>query len=144
MCGDKILKGALLMRLELGDVRQDKRGGIDREELLLILTVAGQCFRSCGRHGFFDDELLEIEAALSDDIYLQCCHYCACANYGPLGSGLFGGIYCFKNSHKRHSLRGKADLFRGNLEESAPEVQETYLYPEFTFRKPGIAPRPRF
>jgi hypothetical protein len=140
--GDEVLDGLLHVHLELGDPRPDKRGGIDRIDLLLTLTVADKVFHSCGQHGWFDDELLEIEATLPEGMYLRCCHYCACANYGPLGSPLFGGLYCFKDSSLRHSFRSKGDLFRLIYTEKAPEVQETYLCPEFTRRKPGIAHRP--
>ena len=49
--GNETLDGLLHMRLELGGPRQDERGGIDREEVQLVLTVAGQTFRSCGKHG---------------------------------------------------------------------------------------------
>jgi hypothetical protein len=95
MSGNEILDGALHVRLELGSPRQNPTtpvtGGRDRDELLLILTVAGQACRSCGKPGWFDDELLEIEAALPNGIYLRCCHYCACANYSPVGFGLVDG-----------------------------------------------------
>jgi hypothetical protein len=144
--GDETLDGLLHMRLNLGDPRQSTTGpvigAIDREELLLTLTVAGQTFRSCGKHGWFDDELLEIEAAPPDGMYLRCCHYCACANYGPVGFGLFGGLYCFKDTRKHHLFRNKADLFHGIVKEHAPAVQETYQCPEFMNRKLGIAHKP--
>jgi hypothetical protein len=108
----------------------------------LTLTVAGQTFRSCGKHGWFDDELLEIEAALPNSMYLRCCHYCACANYSPVGFGLFGGLYCFIDTRNRHAFRSKAELFHGIVSEHVPAVQETYLCSEFVRRKPGIAHRP--
>ena len=131
------------MRLELGDPRQNERGGIDREELQLALTVGDQVFHSCGKHGWFDDELLEIEAVLPDGMYLRCCHYCTCSDYGPLGSPVFGEMYCFRDEPAlRSAFRRKGDLFRKMFDPRALVVQEAYLCPEFMRRKPGIAHRP--
>jgi hypothetical protein len=39
--GAETLEGLLHMRLELGDPRQSARGGRDRKELQLVLTVGG-------------------------------------------------------------------------------------------------------
>ncbi len=94
---DEALDGLLHVRLELGDSRQDERGGIDRIDLLLTLTVVDQTFYSCGHHDSFDDELQEIEAALPGGMYLRCCHYCTCSDYGPMGWPVFGETYCFSD-----------------------------------------------
>lgn len=141
--GDEVLDGLLHVHLELGDPRLDKRGGIDREEVQLVLTVAERTFHSCGKHGWFDDELFEIETALPEGMYLRCCHYCACANYGSLGSPLYGGLFCFRDDAAlRHAFRSKGDLIKKEIDPQALIVQETFLCPEFAPRGPGLANRP--
>jgi hypothetical protein len=141
--GTETLEELLHMHLELGDPRQNARGGIDQEELQLVLTVSGQTFRSCRKHGWFDDELFEIETALPEGMYLRCCHYCACANYGALGSPLYGGPFCFRDDAAlRHAFRSKGDLIKKEIDPQALIVQETFLCPEFAPRGPGLANRP--
>jgi hypothetical protein len=135
---DEVLDGLLHVRLELGDPRMDRRGGIDRINLLLTLTIADKAFHSCGHHDSFDEELQEIEAALPDEMYLRCCHYCTCSDYGPIGNAIFGEMYCIKDEPAlRSTLRSKSDLFRKTLDPHAVIVRETYLCPEFTPGKPG-------
>jgi hypothetical protein len=139
--GDEGLDGLLHMRLDLGRPRQDTAGpvigGIDHSDLLLTLMVAGKTFHSCGHHDSFDDELQEIEAALPDGMYLRCCHYCTCSDYGPMGWPVFGEMCCFRDELAlRSTFRSKGDLIRKMFDPHVLVVQETYLCPEFTPGKP--------
>src|SRR6266511_1057072 len=132
---DKPIEGILQAHIEVGDPAPN--GGVNLELVQLALTVADDSFTSSGTHGWFDDELLEIEASLPEGIFLKCCHTCAFSDYHPVGSGTFGGLACFRDHKQAYlALKGKAALmhFFNNRTEY---VQETYLCPEFEKRVPG-------
>ena len=135
----QIFRAVLRVHLEMDGVETDKMGG--REELILELDVDGKCFRSCGKHGWFDDELQEIGNILPEGMYIKSCFNCALSDYNPAGFGLFGGLACFRNTKQEYlSLKGKAAFF--NLKDKITElVQETYLCSEFEKRIPGTGYR---
>ena len=136
---DKEIKGILQTHIELGDPAPN--GGVNLERVRLALTIVNQSFTSSGTHGWFDDELLEIEASLPDGIFMKCCHTCAFSDYHPAGSGTFGGLACFRDHKQEYlALKGKTSLmhFFNNRTEN---VQETYLCPEFEKRIPGTGYR---
>lgn len=136
---DRTVPGSLRVHLDLGAPKAN--GSLDREDLLLELIVEGKTFKSCGKHGWFDDELQEIQPALAEGVFIKSCFNCAFSDYSPAGFGLFGGMACFRNSKQEYlSLKGKAAFF--NLREKIAEfVQETYLCPEFEKRVPGTGYR---
>ena len=129
----------LRVHLELGEPRAN--GGVDREDLKLELSINGQSYKSSGRNGWFEDELIDIQAMLPTDVHMKCCFTCAYSDYNPAGHGLFGGLICFRN-HKREylSLTGKQAVFQ-LIEKTNEIVQETYLCPEFEKRVPGTGYR---
>jgi hypothetical protein len=128
-------EGTLHVSLELGEPRAD--GRLDRETLRLSLLVGGGLFEGSGRSGWFEDELLEIQAALPEGAYVKACINCAFSDYSPYGHGLFGWLACFRDNKDEYlSVRSKADLFR--VWDTLTElVQETYLCAEFRRRRPG-------
>jgi Family of unknown function (DUF6304) len=134
-----VLTGKLLVHLELGE--PSANGGLDLEALQLELIFDDRSFKSCGKHGFFEDELLEIHKALPAETYLKSCFNCAFSDYCPAGFGLFGCMACFRNSKQEYrSLTGKAAFF--DLQDRiAEQVQETYLCPEFERRIPNTGYR---
>jgi len=136
---DRILEGNLSIRLDLVGNGTDKAGG--REELQLELVVDGHLFKSCGKHGWFEDELHEIIGALPEGMYIRSCFNCAFSDYSPAGFGLFGQMACFRNTKQEYlSLKGKAAYFE--LQDKIAEfVQETYLCSEFEKRLPGTGYR---
>lgn len=135
--GNETLDSNLHMRLDLGDPRPGGDRGIDREELLLNLTIAGKSFSSCGQHGWFENELLEIQAALPGGMYMKCCTTCAFSDYSPYGNGMFGCMACFRDNNAAYrAVKGKASLF-AIWDTLSGFVQETYLCPEYERRKPG-------
>lgn len=132
-------EGLLTARLELGNPASN--GGLDREHLTLELRVGGRAFRSSGRSGWFEDEMLEVQGQLPPGTYLRACIACAFSDYSPAGHGLFGGLACFRDNKAEYlAVRSKADLFRvwGKMTEF---VQETYLCPEFERRQAGTGYR---
>lgn len=140
--GREMLPGNLHMHLELGNPRPAPRGGIDREDLVLVLSVSRQTFTSRGQsRGFFEDELQDIQAALSEGMYIKACISCAFSDYHPVGHGLFGGLACFRgNKETYRAAKGKTEVMR--LWDTMTEfVQETYLCPEFEKRQPAAGYR---
>jgi Family of unknown function (DUF6304) len=134
-----VLAGVLRVHLELGE--PSANGGLDREELQLELVFNDRSFKSCGKHGWFEDELLEIHRELPPATYLKSCFNCAFSDYNPVGFGLFGCMACFRNSKQEYrSLRGKAAFFELQ-DQIAEQVQETYLCPEFEKRMPNTGYR---
>ena len=136
---DKSIEAILQTHIEVGD--RAPNGGVNLERVQLILTVADQSFNSSGTHGWFDDELLEIEAALPHNIFMKCCHTCAFSDYHPVGSGTFGCLACFRDHKQEYlALKGKSALMHF-FSNSTENVQETYLCPEFEKRVPGTGYR---
>jgi hypothetical protein len=131
--------GVLLVELVLGDPTPN--GGIDREELRIVLEYDGRRFIGPGTSGWFEDELLGIQAQLPEGIFIKACINCLYSDYSPYGHGLFGGMMCFRNLKTEYlrvttkkefwSVHGRQDRF----------VQETDLCPEFERRIPGTGYR---
>jgi hypothetical protein len=130
--------GMLSVELVLGDPRSS--GGLDHEELRLVLEYGGRRFTAPGS-GCFEGDLLGIQSQLPAGVYMKACINCLYSDYSPLGSGMFGGMMCFRNlkaeylrvTSKREfwSVHGRQDRM----------VQETYLCPEFERRVPGTGYR---
>jgi len=134
-----LVEGSLQAHIEIGDPTPN--GGVDLEQIELTLTVGDKTFKSSGTHGWFDDELLEIQAALPEDMFMKCCHTCAFSDYHPVGYGAFGGLACFRDHKQEYlAIKDKVSLmhFFSKLTEN---VQETYLCPEFEKRVPGTGYR---
>jgi len=139
VAGGEIAEGRLHVRLELGEPTD--RGGIDREALSLLLLVGGNTFTGSGRSGWFEDELLELQAGLPEGTYIKACINCAFSDYSPYGHGLFGNLACFRDNKEEYlAVTTKADIFRV-WDTRTEYVQETYLCPEFRRRRPGTGYR---
>ena len=133
MFGGEIVRGNLQVRLELGS--EMPNGGLDREILSLMLAVKSGTHHSLGETGWFEDELLSLHSAMPSGAYLVACFSCAYSDYSPYGHGLFGGMACFRNFKEQYAkVQTKDDLFP--ILNNSDVVQETYLCPEFTKRRP--------
>lgn len=137
--GSHVLEGSLFVHLELGEPKPG--GGIERGVLALELRVQDRAFVSAGTSGWFEDDLLDIQRQMPDDAYVKACINCAFSDYSPYGHGLFGGLACFRDNKQGYlSVKSKRDLFA--IWDTMTEfVQETYLCPEFSRRKPGTGYR---
>lgn len=131
--------GVLRIELTLGDPAP--KGGLDRVELRIALEYDGGRFAGTGRSGWFEDELLEVQAQLPDGVYFLACINCLYSDYSPAGHGLFGSMMCYRNVKAEYlKVKSKADFWKvhGRLDR---HVQETYLCPEFERRVPGTGYR---
>jgi hypothetical protein len=135
----KLAAGALSVELALGDAAQN--GGLGRVGVRIVLDYDGRRFAGPGASGWFEDELIAIQAQLPEHVFIKACINCLYSDYSPAGHGLFGAMLCFRNikaeylkvSTKKEfwSVHGRPDRF----------VQETYLCPEFERRIPGTGYR---
>ena len=116
-------------------------GGLDREDLLLTLDLDGQTYRSSGKTGWFEGELLDLQKAMPGGNYFKACIGCAFSDYSPYGHGLFGFMVCFRSSKEEYlRVKSKDDLF-DLWDKNAGCVQETFLCQEFEKRHPGTGYR---
>jgi hypothetical protein len=134
-----VLDGIISFILELGNPLQS--GLLDREHLTVRLNVDGLSLVSSGKSGWFEDELLDVQAQLQAGMHMMACINCAYSDYSPLGHGLFGDLACFRDNKVNYlKVASKRDIFAiwGTLTEY---VQQTHLCPEFERRKPGTGYR---
>jgi hypothetical protein len=140
--GQEFTTGQLQVYLELGSPRPEGNRGIDQEVLRLCLSFEGASFWSKGASGgWFEDELIDIQRALPEGMYLKACVACAFSDYSPYGHGLFGSLACFRgNKAAYRHVTGKQGIFA--IWNTMTEfVQETYCCPEFERRRPGTGYR---
>jgi len=131
--------GALDVEIILGEPLPD--GRLDREEIHITLICDRGEFRGSGQSGWFEDELLEIQAQLPESIYMKACINCLYSDYSPYGHGTFGGMMCYRNLKAEYiKVKTKDDFWPiHGLQDRF--VQETFLCPEFERRVPGTGYR---
>jgi hypothetical protein len=138
-CKNSTTWATLGVSLILGEPASN--GGLDRCDLTLSLKWEGREYKSNGRSGWFENELLELENSLPGGARLKACISCTFSGYSPYGQGLFGSLACFRACKAEYrQVRNKADLFK-LWNQTVGNVQETYVCPEFEVRPPGTAYR---
>lgn len=131
--------GILTVQLVLG--APTERGSLGREHLNLNLCYEGQTYSSRGTSGWFEDEMLHLQAALPEGVSLKACITCGLSDYSPYGHGMFGSLTCFRdNKEVYRKVSDKIGLFL-IWDTHTESVQETYCCPEFEQRKPGAGYR---
>jgi hypothetical protein len=142
---DKLTHGTLHAKLELG--APTERGGVDKELLQLSLELGSETFASPDTTvlfaGYFEGEMLALQATLPDGAYMKACINCAFSDYSVYGHGCFGNMMCFRHEKARYlAVQGK-DEYMNFVDDFGCEdmVQETYLCPEFQRRTPGTGYR---
>lgn len=139
LTSDTEIAAELRVLLVLGEPRDD--GGIADERLTLHLGSPVGEFRSRGLSGWFEDELLEIQAQLPPDHTLKCCIACAYSDYSPYGHGLWGGLACFRGCKEEYAnVKSKGALF-ALWSKMTEVVPETHLCPDFSVRRAGTGYR---
>lgn len=130
--------GRTVVHLKNGTTVDDNRQ-IDTEVLQLALVYQSKSYQSGGKHlhNTFDEQLTELKAKLPEGLYLKICWNCAYSDYLPIGSGMLGGLGCFRNVKEEYKIvkdkRGLILLWDSRAE----DVQEIHLCPEFERRQPG-------
>ena len=131
--------GELFVQLSLGDPAPN--GALDSEKLSIVLDFDGRTYVGPGTSGWFEDELLGIQAGLPHGVFMKCCINCLYSDYSPYGHGLFGCMMCFRNIKAEYvKVKTKADFWSVH-DRYDRWVQETYLCPEFTRRARGTGYR---
>jgi hypothetical protein len=106
----------------------------------LALNLEDKSYRSIGKSGCFEEELLDIQRQLPDCTYMRICFSCAYSDYSPAGNRMFGCMMCFRNKKQEYlKVKTKRDFW--SLGQPAEWVQETYLCSEFERRMPGTGYR---
>lgn len=126
--------GVLECELRLGDPRPQPRGGIDAEDLTMVLAIGGRRYATTKPHENFEEALVDIHQQLPPKQYIRACVTCAWSDYNPAGNPLFGGLACFRgNKDAYRRVNDKRELFRvwPTLTEF---VQETHVCGEFERR----------
>lgn len=126
--------GTFSVELILGDPAPN--GGLDREELWITLEYDGRQYVGPGTSGWFEDELLAIQARLPEGVYFKACINCMYSDYSPYGHGLFGWMMCFRNLKAEYRKVTTKREFWAVHDKYDRLVQETYLCPEFERRVP--------
>lgn len=140
VAGNEVLPRHLHMYLELRPVDAERSPRVNRGHPLLELTVAGGVFSS-RPHGYFEDALRDIQAALPSNMYIKACINCAYSDYSPFGQGLSGGLACFRDQKESYrQVKGKHGMF-ALWDKRTEYVRETALCPEFERRVPGTGYR---
>ena len=131
--GEKPIGAELSVQIELG---KSRLGGIDRSDVMLILSYDEKTFQSKGTSEWFEDELLDIQKRLPENHKIKCCFGCEFSDYSVYGHGFFGGMLCYRNIKEDYKKVSDKREFMEIMDKSVESVQETYLCPEFEIRKP--------
>jgi hypothetical protein len=124
--------------IELGVA--DPRGGLDHESIALELEHSAGRSRSSGRSGWFEGELLELQAQLPAGHFIKACINCLYSDYSVYGHGAFGDMICHRRCKTEYlAVRSKLDFMQ--LRGPTELVQETYLCAQFARREPGTGYR---
>ncbi len=136
---DDLRSGWLSIDLRMG--APIETGTIERDELRIVLEYDDQRFAGRGTSGWFEDELLSIQAQLPEGVFIKACINCLYSDYSPYGHGRFGSMMCFRNLKAEYLRVTTKDEFWSVHERRDRLVQETYLCPEFERRVPGTGYR---
>jgi hypothetical protein len=140
--GGNAVDGLLECQLKLG--APDSRGGIDAEDLTMILRFGERSYATTKPHGLFEDALADLHQQLLPGQYVRSCVACAWSDYNPAGSPLFGGLACFRgNKDGYRQVKNKRDFFEV-WRTKTESVQETHVCGEFERRGPGAGYRGSF
>lgn len=131
--------GILSCRLDFGP--PGEKAGVSSGGLGIILKHDSDEYISSGTSGWFEDELLDIQKQLPADMFMKVCINCLFSDYSPVGNGMFGCMYCYRNMKSEYlKVKTKSDYLElfGRAERT---VQETYLCDDFEIRVPGTGYR---
>jgi hypothetical protein len=133
--GERSTAGTLDCRLLLAAPSRQRR--YLAVELHLTLCFEDTRVPTRGPHGDFEGALDELHRELPAEVFLKTCISCAWSDYNPASALLFGAMSCFRADKDAYrSVRDKEDLLE-LLDADPPQVQETWLCPEYERRGRG-------
>lgn len=103
------------------------------------LQTAFGYFHSKNKVECFENSILEIQNQFPNNTQFITCLSCRCSHYHPVGNGMFGHLYCFKNiKEKLSSINDKStlmDLLTAEAVDSGTiyNVHELFDCPEFEY-----------
>jgi hypothetical protein len=106
-------------------------------KLCLTLSLDGCEYRNSGESLYWEEGLMEIQAALPEGTYIKACFNCALSRYSPYGTDAFGDLMCYRDNKEALLAARHKGEFMAIMNTFTEYVQETYLCPEFQRRAPG-------
>jgi hypothetical protein len=97
----------------------------DYDQLRILLEYGGRQYTGPGTSGWFEDELLGIQAQLPEGVFIKACINCLYSDYSPYGHGLFGYLMCFRNLKEEYLRVTSKDEFWSVHGREDRLVQET-------------------
>jgi hypothetical protein len=142
--GGGTMDGSVECRLRLGAPRPAPQGGIDAEELTLVLRFGRSVYRTERPHGYFESALDDLQRGIPPGTLIKACISCAWSDYSPVGNPLFGGLACFRgNKDGYRRVTTKREIFEV-WDTHTEYVQETYVCDEYEVRGPNAGYRGSF
>jgi hypothetical protein len=136
MADEEIRLGRLHVAFDMR--MRDERGRLI-DYLRLTLHFNGKAYAGRGGHSEFETELLAIQKALPEGVYMKACINCLFSDYCVYGNEIFGGMLCYRDNRAQYlAVKSKREYMKVYATE---QVQETYLCPEFQRRIPGTGYR---
>jgi len=133
------VEGILHAKIILGN--PDQRGGLDDERVSLSLDYEGNSYTGSGSGGWWEGELMEIQAQLPMGVHFRTCIGCLYSDYTPYGHGSFGYMMCFRNLKAEYRRVKTKDEFWSVHDRYDRLVQEIHWCEEFAKRIPGTGYR---
>ncbi|MDW7691874.1 DUF6304 family protein [Flammeovirgaceae bacterium SG7u.111] len=121
----------------IGNLNASIVTGKESNVFLELKTKFGK-FQNTKNCGWFEDALVEIQKMLPQKAQIKTCLSCKYSSYHPVGSGMFGGLSCFKNLRlEADNICNKDDLMilweKGCREKTIFNVQEVFDCSEHQF-----------
>ncbi|MET8975230.1 DUF6304 family protein [Streptomyces sp. NPDC004539] len=136
--GDGTRAGALHCTLRMGDLAAPgSRGAIEFQTLSVFLRLDGHDHPAPEGLHDIESALHEIQRRLPPGTRVRACVACAWSDYSPAGSGLMGGLACFRDAKDAYRrVRGKhgPDGIFAVWDRLTEFVQETWVCGEFEER----------
>ena len=110
----------------------------NRSVVRLKLESGFGTFENEKEYGDFEGAIIEIQKKLPDNTKIKTCLSCKYSNYHPVGNGMFGELYCFKNlKEETKKICNKNDLMdiwdKGMESKKIFNVQEIFVCNDHKF-----------
>ena len=94
-----IADGLLRLQYDMGGPRGDGtvNRGLEREDITASLEYDDRVFATSKRHGFLEDAISEIQAAMPAGVYMRVCLNCEFGLESEMGCGGFATLGCFRD-----------------------------------------------